>query len=217
MVKYILKESELKAMLYDIINEELSRVDEGFNLGTTLKNTAKTVVKNAALGALAPGAVVGNALNKIDNILTGKESLTRDIKNFFGGNSSSAGGSNSISRPEGNNSVPSNDVGKNANGRPDLTSEYGVPETSVSNRLLRKRTIEAINFPVDGHAVNFGKHYYEKFQNDPDSAWEKKVSQAKYEIAQAPEAAKARTTKRCVRDLNKWLDARDKFYINYVK
>ena len=217
MVKYILKESELKAMLYDIINEELSRVDEGFNLGTTLKNTAKTVVKNAALGALAPGAVVGNALNKTDNILTGKDSLTRDIKNFFGGNSSSAGGSNSISRPEGNNSVPSNGVGKNANGRTDLTSEYGVPETSMSNKLLRKRTIDVENFPIEGHAVNFGRHFYEKNQDSQYSAWSKKLQQARNEIAQAPEAEMARTTKKCVRALNKWLDARDKFYINYVK
>ena len=215
MVKYILKESELRAMLYNIINEELSMVNE--DLGTALKNTATMAVKNAALGVLAPGAVVGNALSKTDNILTGRESLTNNIKNFFGGNSCSDEGNNSISKHEGNKSVPSNGVGKTANGRPDLTSEYGVPETSVSNRLLRKRTIDAINFPVDGHAVNFGKHYYEKFQNDPDSAWMKKVSQAKYEIAQAPEAAKARTTKRCVRALNKWLDARDKFYMNYVK
>lgn len=208
MVKYILKESELKAILYDIINEELSRVDEGFNLGTTLKNTAKTVVKNAALGALAPGAVVGNALNKTDNILTGKESLTRDIKNFFGGNGSSAGGAGSTSSA-GN--------GGGAKSRAVSTSEYGVPETSISNKLLRKRTIDVENFPVEGHAVNFGKHFYEKNQNSQYSAWSKKLQQARNEIAQAPEAAKARTTKRCVRALNKWLDARDKFYINYVK
>lgn len=193
-------------MLYNIINEELSIVNE--DLGTALKNTAKMAVKNAALGVLAPGAVVGNALSKTDNILTGKESLTNNIKNFFGGNSSSAGGAGSTS-PTRN--------GGGAKSRAVSTSEYGVPETSMSNKLLRKRTIDVENFPVEGHAVNFGKHFYEKGQDKPNSAWSRKLEQARNEIAQAPEASRYRVTRKCVKALNKWLDARDKFYINYVK
>lgn len=75
MMKYILKESELRSMIGKIVAEELN---EG--VLHALGNVAKT----AALATLAPGVLAQKAFVKTNDILNGPETITGAVKDFVG-------------------------------------------------------------------------------------------------------------------------------------
>ena len=82
MAKYILKESELRAMIDNIVEEEINNViNEG--LGTAALNT----VKNGALGVVAPTLLAQKYLTTMDRIINGDAPVRRSveaIKDYFG-------------------------------------------------------------------------------------------------------------------------------------
>lgn len=84
MMKYILKESELRSMIDDIVREEFNNaINEG--IGTGIWNT----VKNAGLGVVAPSLLAQKYAATMNQIINGNRgnpiSNTVDvIKDYFG-------------------------------------------------------------------------------------------------------------------------------------
>lgn len=78
-MKYIIKESELRATIDKIVAEEMSKaLSEG--LGSALKNTLKI----AAKGTIAPGLLASDTIEKTNNILNGPDTIAKTVKDFFG-------------------------------------------------------------------------------------------------------------------------------------
>lgn len=80
-MKYILKESELKSILEDIIKEEIENLDEGLlrNIG----HTAGSIAKTAALGAIAPHKLAGNIYSSYMDVVMGKKKPLDPLRDFF--------------------------------------------------------------------------------------------------------------------------------------
>ena len=84
MAKYILKESELRSMIDDIVREEFNNaINEG--IGTGIWNT----VKNAGLGVVAPSLLAQKYAATMNQIINGDRgnpiSNTADvIRDYFG-------------------------------------------------------------------------------------------------------------------------------------
>ena len=191
MNKYVIKESELRAVIEGVIMEEFN---EGLKntLGSALKNTAKT----AALGAVSPGALAQKAFVKVGNVINGDASLVGGVKKFFG-----------------------NDQNQNVSNQ--VRSEYGEPETEgmIGKKLVRKRPIIVANFLGGGDDVNFGRHYYEVNQESERSVWGRKLAQAGRDVnytATSP-GGRRRRIRYYQKLFAKWLNDRDRAYEEYVR
>lgn len=216
MVKYIFKESELRATIDKIVTEEVSRVlNEGLGhaLGSALKNTAKIAVK----GTLAPGLLANDALEKTNNIFNGDDTVTKTVRNFFGADTSSSN-SGGVGLSRKSKAEKQRERMSSARG---ISFEYGRPETvpdfGHKFKLARKSEIVA---PQSQNGISwgkFGKHYHD----EGDRMWNRKVQDTENAFIRnsrnASQGRIERLQRRYKRVLIDWLKERDREYKIYIK
>lgn len=206
MAKYILKESELRAIISEAVTEELGALlNEG--LPTALGNT----LKYGALGVFAPAILAGKALKKTDAIINGNDTITGTIRDYFGADSKDSSGRR-LSKSEKQRQRLSDTRG--------ISYEYGRPETVPGmfgkTKLAKKEEIVA---PDLGHGVvwgDFGKHYHD----EGDRFWTRKVTDTENALIRNSSGnprRQARLQKRYKRILVDWLKDRDRAYETYIK
>ena len=218
MSKYLIKESELRAIISDAVMEELN---EGLwhAFGSALKNTAK----NAVVGAVAPGALAQKAFVKTGKIINGPDTLAGTVKDFFGGNTdgSQTGKSKNGANNRNTNSNQTGKLKNGANNRNTSAREYGRPETigALGRTRMRKRPIVVNNFLGSGENIDFGRHYYEENQDRPSSRWSKMLQSADVDVNQTASSpgGRARKIRNYRRMFNRWLNERDKAYEEMMK
>ena len=217
MSKYILKESELRSIIKEAVEEELSRtLNEGFwhGLGSALKNTAKI----AALGTVAPGLLAQKGVLKTNDILGGNSTVAGTIGDFFGMNGGNQTGKGSATKD--GKKTPAERQKEIRQNTATIRREYGEPETEagLNKKLNPKRQIIVTDFLGSGEDANFGRHYYEKGQDSNTSVWGKKLADANTDITNY---GNPRRNNRYVRDyyrsFKKWLEERDKAYEAFIK
>lgn len=199
MVKYILKESELRSMINSIVAEELNNViNEG--IGSVLKNTAGMAAKTV----LSPFASAGDMFSKATDVLTGKDTISNATGHFFNGRD----GKTKAQRQSERLAASKN-----------ISYEYGKPEVvpSWGNRLKldTKREIVA---PENSQLEwgSFGKHYHD----EDDKMWNRMVmskENAIMRISGQNENKIARLQKKYKKILIGWLKDRDANYEVYIK
>ena len=201
MAKYILKESELRAAISEAVSEELGALlNEG--LPTALGNT----LKYGALGIAAPAILANKAIDKMNGIINGNDTIAGTIRDYFGAKngSSSSSGNRSNSQTE-----------KYAATRA-VSGEYGKPEMvpgfGHKMKLAKKSKME---LPKKSKVSwgDFGKHYHD----EGNKAWERKVLNTEKSMTRNSGQANARNIRRYKRILVDWLKERDYAYENYVK
>lgn len=209
-MKYILKESELKSMLEDIIKEELN---EGFlgNIGRGLWNTAKHTALGAAEAVVNPGKGFGKIFQNTNDVLSGNKSLGQAI----GWNTQGKEDRTSqVLKKKKEERAEKKENARLGAGR--IETEYGQPLMAANGkRLENKQPMVAENFLDSGQEVNLGMHYLEDNQNGANSYYKLFLNKLKnnYDIVRA--SPKRLDSYRKV--LEKWLDKRDKAYEEYVK
>lgn len=213
MAKYIIKESELHSAIVKIVEEELGGVIEE-SFGRVLGNTAKLGAK----ALLAPSLLTQDAVVKTHDILSGNDTITKSVSDFFGGK---GGGGNS-----GNRKMTKAEKQRQrlSAGR-GISAEYGRPETVPGfgrrMKLARKTEIEAPgNNNNNGNHIDwgtFGRHYHD----EGDRAWNRKVADTEAALRRnarnASQARVARLQRRYKRMLVDWLKERDRNYEIYIK
>ena len=206
MAKYILKESELRAVISEAVAEELGALlNEG--LPTALGNT----LNSGALGVFAPAILAGKALKKTDAIFNGQDTITGTIRDYFG-----AGGKDS----SGRRLSKSERQRQKFADRRSISYEYGRPETVPGmfgrTKLAKKEEIAALDL---GHGIvwgSFGKHY----RDEGDRAWTRVVTDKENSLirnSSGNPSRQARLQRRYKRILLDWLKDRDKAYETYIK
>lgn len=193
MKKYVIKESELKSVIKEIIAEELSNVDE--SLGRALGNTAKL----GAVGAVSPLTLAQMGFVKANNLLMGKDSLRGTVRDFVGPKQQAT-------QTDLNN----------------VEQTYGKPETvaGLGKKLERKMPITVEDFLGTGKDVNFGRHYYEEGQRggSNNTKWAGKLAEAQRSVDNARRQNRAnRYANQWYKQLKQWLEARDKAYEQYIR
>lgn len=198
MTKYILKESELRSIIGNIVSEELNTaVNEGL-LGT-LKNVAGT----AAKVAITPFTAAGDAFTKTSN--------------FLAGNSPTGGSSRSTSNSKAK--TASEKQRERLTASKSVGYEYGKPEVipSWGNRLKldSKREITA---PENSQLEwgSFGRHYHD----EGDKMWNRVLLNKESTIIRLSRGDQKKT-ERLQRKYKKilvgWLKDRDVAYETYIK
>ena len=212
-MKYIFKESELNAVLKNIIAEEIlrsTRINEGF--GRFLKNVGKL-----ALGAtLAPGNLAGDAINKYGNLIspTGNETLKstfNDVKDFLGFENGVKNKDNKLTDLKTEKRKKEEQGFETAYSKSDIRKKYGEPETlgGMGSNLDKKKDIVIDNFLGSGKSEVFKKHYYEKSQGRIDSIFNKKLEELKKNSGYNTERGK--------KLFEAWLVERDAAYEKYIR
>lgn len=222
MVKYILKENELSAMIQEIVSEELSdMVSEGLLhvLGTTAKNVAKT----GAMGVAAPMLLADRGFTKLGKIVNGNDTMIGAAKDFFG-----IGGGTGTTRTGGKNDTKGkNGNGNSKNGRQtanETRRNYGEPETrgGLGRRLEERMDIIVHDFLGSGEDVNFGRHYWERNQDETNSVWSRRLRRAGEGIQRARDRMVDHRRiegyiRQYERDFRRWLRDRDRAYEQYIR
>ena len=217
MIKYILKESELRAMVENIVSEEINNVlseSIGSALGSALGNT----LKYGALGVVAPTMLAGKAFSKANSIVNGNDTITGTVKDYFSSGIGSSSGSGRKTRGQKQNE-------RLAAGR-NVSYEYGRPETvpSWGNRLKLDDKREILPPPYDAKKKtgctlpwgSFGEHYHD----EGDRMWNRMITDKESAILRVSgndESKKARLLRKYKKILLGWLKDRDKAYKVYIK
>ena len=238
MPKYILRESELKSVLRDIIMEEVSNATNEGVLGR-LGNMALNTAKWAGLATLAPGLAAGKAMEKIGGIVDpkGKDTVAGTADQILGGGGAGAGRSSSGGRNGGTKMSRTQQRNERYKSAKYLTQEWGRPETVPGwgrrIKLERKREIEN---PMDtatrvtrpnGKQYNitmdwgtFGRHYHD----EGERGWLNKVEEIEERVRRAATRngsvdpdRQARFQRRYRRALADWLKDRDKTYESWIE
>lgn len=213
MVKYILRESELRSAIEKVVKEELNE-GLGHALGSALLNTAKY----AALGAIAPGALISKGITKADDIMGGNSTVGGTINDFFGSgpNGSGRGSSSSSKTKKSSEQIEKERRANTAT----IKKEYGEPatEAGLGRRLERKERMVVDNFLGSGESVDFGRHYREVNQDANNSVWMRKLIRAEQAINNAQNQNRVeRYRRQYYRRFREWLNERDKAYEAYIK
>lgn len=199
MTKYILKESELKAMIENIVTEELGQLDEGFwrGLWNVAKGTAGMVVN--------PYGTVGNMFSNPGKSGSG----------FRSGGGVSRGGSGTRRKTRAERQRERLLANKS------LSFEYGRPETvpAWGNRVKLDKKSEIVA-PNNNNEVpdwgTFGKHYHD----ENDNAWRRMVASKENALirnSRGNQARMVRLQRKYKKILLNWLKERDKAYEIYIK
>jgi hypothetical protein len=217
MVKYILKESELRSMIEGIVAEEVNNIlneSLGSALGSALGNT----LKYGALGVVAPTMLASKAFSKANGIVNGNDTILGTVKDYFGNGTGSSTASGRKTRGQRQNERLAN--GKN------ISYEYGKPELIPSwgshVKLDDKR--EILPPPYDAAKKtgcmlpwgSFGLHYHD----EGDRMWNRMITDKEKSILRVSggdKSKEARLLKKYKRILNGWLKDRDKAYKIYIK
>lgn len=194
MKKYVIKESELKTVIKEIIAEELSNLDEGW--GRALGNTAKL----AGVGAVSPLTLAQMGFIKANNLILGKDTLKSTVRDFVGPKQQKA------TQTDLNN----------------VEQTYGKPETvaGLGKKLEKKMPITVDNFLGTDKNVNFGRHYYEVGQRSGanNTKWAGKLAEAQANVSNARRQNRTnRYVNQWYKQLKQWLEARDKAYEQYIR
>lgn len=244
MPKYVLRESELKSVLRDIIMEEVSNAtNEGVlrRLGNMVLNTAKW----GGMAALAPGLAAGKAIGKVNNILNPKsdDTVAGTVDQILGGDGAGAGRSSGNNRSSSGGKSGGKKISRTQQRNERykstkyLTQEWGRPETVPGwgrhIKLERKREIEnPMNTATrttrpNGQKYNvtmdwgtFGKHYHD----EGERGWLNKVEEIEERVRRAATRngavnpdRQARYQRKYRRALADWLNERDKAYESWIK
>lgn len=217
MVKYILRESELRTMIENIVAEEVSNIlNEG--IGSAIGSAIGNTLKYGALGVVAPTMLAGKAFSKANGIVNGNDTVWGTVKDYFGNGNGSSGGSSRKTRGQKQNERLSN--GRN------ISYEYGKPEVvpSWGNRVKLDDRREVLAPPYDEKKKtgcrlpwgSFGEHYHD----EGDRMWNRMITDKESSILRVSgdnEDKKARLLKKYKKILTDWLKARDKAYKIYIK
>ena len=237
MSKYILRESELKSVLRDIIMEEISNATNEGVLGR-LGNMALNTAKWAGLATLAPGLAAGKAMEKIGGIVDpkGKDTVAGTADQILGGGAG-AGRSSSGGKSGGKKLSRTQQRNERYKSAKYLAQEWGRPETVPGwgrrVKLERKREIEnpmdtarrvirpngtLYNITMDWGA--FGRHYHD----EGERGWLNKVEEIEERVRRAATRdgtvdpdRQARFQRRYRRALADWLNKRDKAYESWIE
>lgn len=212
MAKYIIKESELRSAIEKIVAEEIA-MNEGLGhaLGSALKNSLGVATK----AVLAPNMLAQDAIEKTHGILSGEDTITRTVSNFFGGDSGKggSGGSGKGKRTKAEKQRERLSAGRG------ISSEYGRPETYPGlgrrTRLDKKSEIVAPSQSTVEWG-SFGRHYHD----EGDRMWNRKVLDTENALIRASRGDAVRQAKlqrRYKRILVDWLKDRDRDYEIYIK
>ena len=220
--KYILKESELSALISEVIQEEISSLDEGFVRG--LANLAF----NAGMAALNPGYAASKGFGAVDDFIKGGGRTGSIGDKFRSNDGSSSSGGRKMSRGSRRAQKQSErlSIGRN------VGYEYGKPEVvpSWGNRLKldSKREITVPEEVLDdkgkciewgsrtGDWGSFGKHYHD----ESDRMWQRVFrdkENALLRICRNDQSKLEELKRKYKRILVKWLEERDKAYEIYIK
>lgn len=208
VMKYVLKESELVSIFETIIKEELDNaLNEG--IGKTLWNT----VKGAAHLAISPYTAVAGGMDKIDKYFSGER-----VGSTGGSSGGNGSGSNSSTSKNNSRSRSRENRPREFHTRNQVIREYGEPATVgfMGRRLERRQPVRVENFLGSGQAVNFGRHYVERNQDDAGSVWNARLDRAAANIAAAGGNPR-RNIRQYRRLVDEWLNERDVAYEQYVK
>lgn len=218
MVKYVIKESELRSAIKKVVEEELSSVvNEGIGhaLVSALKNTAKT----AAKGIVAPSLLAQDMIQKTADISSGKDTITGTISNFFGGDSGSGSNSNKSGKGGSRSERRTEKQRERLSASRGISSEYGKPVTYP--RMFGRTGLDGkseMTLPAESHIEwgDFGRHYHD----EGDRMWFRKVldtERALERTSHGDASRQNRLQKRYKRILVDWLKERDRAYENYIK
>ena len=203
MAKYIIKESELRSVLSEIITEELSSVVNESLLGTIGKLGYYTLNPSALASrvgtSIANGTVARDTMNTLGGLGIGR----------MLGKQTATGKNNNGTKPK-TRQEKAKEKRRNLN---ILKYNYGEPETDVvfgGRRKIRKQRIIVNNFLGTDESKDFGTHYVEKNQNSENSLWSKKLKEAEEEVSTNNNPRRA--IRVVSRELNDWLKERDEAY-----
>jgi hypothetical protein len=223
MVKYILRESELRTMIENIVAEEVSNIlNEG--IGSAIGSAIGNTLKYGALGVVAPTMLAGKAFSKANGIVNGNDTVWGTVKDYFGNGNGSSGGSSRKTRSQKQSE-------RYRAGR-DVSFEYGRPETvpGWGNRLKLDKK-EEIMVPEEvlddkgkcvqwgsktGQWGSFGKHYHD----EGDRMWQrvfKDKENALIRNCRNDQSKLERLKRKYKRILLDWLKDRDRAYEEYIK
>lgn len=219
MVKYIIKESELRSMIKKVVEEEISyKINEG--VWNALKSAGLNTLKTAAKGIVAPSMLAQDAVKKIGNISMGNDTITGTISDFFGGNSSSTAGKTSRNKSKAEKRRDRVLASK------DVSYEFGKPETvpGLGRRVKLDRKSEITAPPYDQKRKTgctlewgeFGAHYHD----EGDRMWNKKIMDTErtlIRVSRGDQNRLERFQRKYKRALVDWLKERDRAYENYIK
>ena len=208
--KYILKESELSALISEVIQEEISSLDEGFVRG--LANLAF----NAGMAALNPGYAASKGFGAVDDFIKGGGRTGSIGDKFRSNDGSSSSGGRKTSRGSRRAQKQSERLSMGRN----VGYEYGKPEVvpSWGNRLKldSKREITTPQECRTGDWGSFGKHYHD----ESDRMWQRVFrdkENALLRICRDDQSKLEKLKRKYKRILVKWLEERDKAYEIYIK
>lgn len=208
--KYILKESELSALISEVIQEEILSLDEGFVRG--LANLAF----NAGMAALNPGYAASKGFGAVDDFIKGGGRTSSIGDKFRSNDGSSSSGGRKMSRGSRRAQKQSERLSAGRS----IGYEYGKPEVvpSWGNRLKldNKREITTPQECRTGDWGSFGKHYHD----EGDKMWQrvfKDKENALLRICRNDQSKLEKLKRKYKRILVKWLEERDKAYVIYIK
>lgn len=209
MAKYILKESELRSVMSEIIMEELSlAMNESF-FKNAVKATGK-LVGNGLGAALDPG----DAINKFYTNMTDKnKTITGAIGRAFDEKSGTSNKNGVKYKKEKEKSKTRQEKRKEKTRNITyLKYNYGEPKTDVAfgGRKIRKERIVVSDYLGTGQEMNFGVHFVEKNQNSQNSIWSSKLREAQEEVS--GNMNQQRAIRFVTRELKEWLKERDLAY-----
>ena len=217
MGKYILKESELRALISEAVAEEVNAlINEGVT-GNVLRGLGNAALNTAKFGArflVDPMGATSKALVGIGNVATGEKSVVDPVKSFFNGPFDGRGNATIRTR----NNSRSTKV-ENFGNASLIKREFGEPETKgiMSKKLETPQKILITDFLGSGREVDFGKHYLEHNQSDRKSVWSRKLQRAQERLSGARNQNEAQKYIRLfAKQLKEWLKERDEAYKNYI-
>ena len=210
MAKYILKESELREIIKEAVEEELTLNE---NFGDILKGLGKvigTAMKGAAMVSV-PGLMASQGTKAVTKF--GKNPL--GILPNFKGDKSSGGNQNLTGRK----SKAERQRERAMAGR-NISYEYGRPETVPGiGRRTRLADKSEITAPQTNNEIDwgtFGRHYHD----EGDRAWNRKVNDTENALIRNGRGSERRMRilqRRYKRILVDWLKDRDREYKTYIQ
>lgn len=217
MAKYILRESELRTMIEDIVAKEVSNIlNEG--IGSAIGSAIGNTLKYGALGVVAPTMLAGKAFSKANGIVNGNDTILGTVKDYFGGGNGSSNGSRRQTRSQKQSE-------RYRAGR-DVSFEYGRPETvpGWGRRVKLDRKSEITVPPYDQNKKTgctldwgeFGEHYHD----EGDRMWNRKIIDTERTLIRVSHGDQSKLEKyqrKYKRALVDWLKERDRAYENYIK
>lgn len=217
MAKYILRESELRTMIEDIVAKEVSNIlNEG--IGSAIGSAIGNTLKYGALGVVAPTMLAGKAFSKANGIVNGNDTILGTVKDYFGGGNGSSNGSRRQTRSQKQSE-------RYRAGR-DVSFEYGRPETvpGWGRRVKLDRKSEITVPPYDQNKKTgctldwgeFGEHYHD----EGDRMWNRKIIDTERTLIRVSHGDQNKLEKyqrKYKRALVDWLKERDRAYENYIK